>query len=281
MRWRGRRQSSNISDRRGAGGKIAGGGIGFFIVAIIVALLGGDPSYFFAEGVERTVQSSQFSQKIPDDQQDELADFVSVVLAETEDTWNAKFAEGDMMYREPTLVLFNGVVDSHCGRAQSAMGPFYCPLDQTVYIDLNFFYDLKNRHDAPGDFAQAYVIAHEVGHHVQNLTGVLEKTHQAQRSLPKAEANEVSVRTELMADCLAGVWAHSVNNRNLLEDGDIQEALNAASQIGDDILQEQAQGYVVPDSFTHGSSDQRRRWFDRGFSNGQPEDCNSFEAGAL
>ena len=278
MKWRGRRGSSNVSDRRGRGGVgIAGGGIGFIVVAVIVALLGGDPSYFLSEGISRTVQSSQqFSQNIPQAEQDEMVGFVSVVLAETEDTWHEKFEQAGMTYRAPVLVLYNGVVQSDCGRGQAAMGPFYCPLDETVYLDLNFFYDLKNRHNAPGDFAQAYVIAHEVGHHVQNITGVLERTQRASAQLPEAQANAVSVKTELMADCLAGVWAHSVEQRDLLESGDFDEAINAASQIGDDILQEQARGYSVPDSFTHGSSAERRTWFDKGFQSGNPEACDSF-----
>lgn len=266
MQWRNRRQSGNIEDRRGAGGKIAGGGLGFLGLAFVVYLLGGDPSYLFQEGINRTINSATNREKIPDDEQDQIVKFVSVVLAETEDTWKTQLAAADIRYQEPTLVFFSGMVSSACGTAQSAMGPFYCPLDQKIYIDVNFFYDLANRHNASGDFAQAYVIAHEVGHHVQNILGVLEKANQHKARMRTAEANQVSVQTELMADCLAGVWANSIDNKGLLEEGDIKEALNAASQIGDDRLQEQAQGYAVQDSFTHGSSAQRYRAFNNGYN---------------
>jgi predicted metalloprotease len=275
MRWQGRGRSSNVQDRRGmgTGGKMAGGGLGFIAIAVVVALLGGDPSALFQEGLNRTI-SSQISpqSRFSEAEQQEMVDFVSVVLAETEDTWGRYFAAQDAQYPQPSMIIFSGGTDSGCGFAQSAVGPFYCPVDQNLYIDLDFFYDLKTRHGAPGDFAQAYVIAHEVGHHIENVLGVLERA-QGQNT---AGATGSSVRIELMADCLAGVWAADVNNKGLIEEGDIEEALNAASQIGDDTLQQQAQGRVVPDSFTHGSSAQRYEWFKKGYDNGQLESCDTF-----
>jgi predicted metalloprotease len=215
-------------------------------------------------------------------QEEQLADFVSVVLADTEDTWQALFAQMQRTYEEPKLVLFSGVVQSACGMAQAAMGPFYCPVDQKVYIDLSFYQDLKQRYGAPGDFAQAYVIAHEVGHHVQNLLGISGQVQSARRSAGEAEGNRLSVRLELQADCLAGVWAnHADRSRQVLEEGDLEEALRAASSVGDDRLQRQSRGYVAPDSFTHGSSEQRVRWFKRGISSGKLEACDTFEAAQL
>lgn len=280
MKWRGRRASRNIQDRRhfGGKGKAAGGGIAFLVIGGIVALLGGDPSFFLQEGINRTFQTAPGSgpSKIPKEQQDELVQFVSVVLAETETTWNKQFAAMNMAYPEPTLVFFTGAVTSACGRAQSAMGPFYCPADQKIYIDLDFFYDLAKRHNAAGDFAQAYVIAHEVGHHVQHVLGVLEQSQAAKSRGSKIEANKISVKTELMADCFAGLWAKDVDQKGLLEQGDIREALNAATQIGDDRLQQQAHGHVVPDSFTHGSGEQRYAWFERGYKTGDINACNTF-----
>ncbi|MCB1650672.1 MAG: neutral zinc metallopeptidase [Alphaproteobacteria bacterium] len=279
MRWKGRTRSQNVEDRRGNGKVAVGGGLGFIGVAIVIALLGGDPTYFLNEGISRTIESaSQPRTQISKEEQDELAKFVSVVLAETEDTWGRSFAAQGLDYPEPSMVLFTGAVNSACGQAQSAMGPFYCPLDQKVYIDLDFFYDLKNRHDAPGDFAQAYVVAHEVGHHVQNVLGVLERSNALKLRMNAREANQVSVRTELMADCFAGMWAADSSRKGLLDEGDIEEALNAASRIGDDVLQNQARGYVVPDSFTHGSGAQRYRWFNRGFKTGDLDACDTFAA---
>src|SRR5688572_2899645 len=275
MRWQGRGRSSNVQDRRGSGsgGKMAGGGLGLLAVAVVVALLGGDPSALFQEGLNRTINSQISPQsRFSEAEQQEMVDFVSVVLAETEDTWGRYFAAQNAQYPQPSMIIFSGGTDSGCGFAQSAVGPFYCPVDQNLYIDLDFFYDLKTRHGAPGDFAQAYVIAHEVGHHIENVLGVLERA-QGQNS---AGASGSSVRIELMADCLAGVWAADVNNKGLIEEGDIEEALNAASQIGDDTLQQQAQGHVVPDSFTHGSSAQRYEWFKKGYDNGQLESCDTF-----
>jgi hypothetical protein len=208
-----------------------------------------------------------------------MADFVSVVLADTEDTWGNLFRQNGENYVEPKLVLFSNAVQSACGSASSAVGPFYCPADQKVYIDLSFYQDLKDKLNAPGDFAQAYVIAHEVGHHVQNLMGISSKVRTLQRQASRAEANQLSVRLELQADCFAGIWAHHANrSRQILEAGDVEEALNAASSIGDDRLQSQSTGRVVPDSFTHGSSAQRVRWFKRGIQTGEPAQCNTFAA---
>lgn len=280
MRWQLGRKSDNVEDRRGRGGSgqmIVGGGIGTVILAVIVTLLGGDHRMVFQESVP--AQNSQVSRS---PQEEKLVDFVSVVLADTEDTWNGLFRQMGGTYQEPKLVLFSGEVDSACGYAQAAMGPFYCPADRRVYIDLSFYEDLQYRHGAPGDFAQAYVIAHEIGHHVQNLLGISSQVHQRRRQVSKTEGNQLSVMLELQADCFAGVWAnHADRQRQILEQGDIEEALNAASSIGDDRLQRQAQGYVVPDSFTHGSSQQRVRWFSQGLKTGDIEQCNTFEAKSL
>ena len=275
MRWQMGRRSSNVEDRRG-GGRVpiaaGGGGIGVILIAIIAMFLGVDPS-FILEGEQTTYAPSQTGQS------DELSDFVSVVLADTEDVWHPIFRQLGRTYQEPKLVLFNGQVSSACGLAQAAVGPFYCPADQKVYIDLAFYQDLKTRHNAPGDFAQAYVIAHEVGHHVQTLLGVSEQVHRAKKQVSQLESNQLSVRQELQADCFAGIWAnHAQRARNVLEQGDLEEALNAASQIGDDTLQRQAQGFAVPDSFTHGSSTQRVRWFRKGFQSGQLETCDTFNS---
>jgi predicted metalloprotease len=213
---------------------------------------------------------------------DPMKEFVSVVLADTEDTWGALFQQAGAQYQEPTLVLFSGAVQSACGFAQAAVGPFYCPADRKLYIDLDFYGDLRERFGAPGDFAQAYVIAHEIGHHVQNLLGIADKVRGAQQRVSQSEGNELSVRMELQADCLAGIWAHHANrSRQILEEGDVEEALNAASQIGDDRMQMRAQGYVSPDSFTHGSAEQRARWFRHGLETGDLEGCNTFQAARL
>jgi uncharacterized protein len=277
MRWQLGRKSDNVEDRRGTGASgpmIVSGGIGTIILAVIVTLLGGDPRMVFQDSTP--LQNSPVSRS---PEEEKLVDFVSVVLADTEDTWNSLFNQMGGTYEEPKLVLFSGAVDSACGYAQAAMGPFYCPADRKVYIDLNFYEDLKNRHGAPGDFAQAYVIAHEIGHHVQNLMGISNQVHQMQRQVSKTEGNQLSVMLELQADCFAGVWAnHADRQRQILEQGDIEEALNAATSIGDDRLQRQAQGYVVPDSFTHGSSKQRVRWFSQGLQTGDIKQCNTFEA---
>ncbi|MEN8108217.1 MAG: neutral zinc metallopeptidase [Pseudomonadota bacterium] len=279
MRWRHGRRSSNIDDRRGKrlrGGAFKGG-IGAIVIALALAyFLGIDPQVLLQlqQGSGPAISQEEYS---PSPEEQQLADFVSVVLADTEDTWNAIFSNSGKNYREPVLVMFTGSVQSACGMASAAIGPFYCPADNKVYIDLSFFDDLKRRHGAPGDFAQAYVIAHEVGHHVQNLLGISGKVRSAQHGLGKVESNELSVQLELQADCFAGLWGnHADRSRQVLEQGDIEEALNAASAIGDDRLQQEAQGYVVPDSFTHGTSGQRVRWFRKGIESGDINACNTF-----
>ena len=279
MRWRDQRESENVEDRRGVRpGRVVGGGIGIVFVVIVAMLFGVDPGQLI-QMFEETVPTQQEAQVQPGSPADELGKFVSVVLADTEDTWNELFRTMGKTYKEPKLVLFSGSVDSACGFAQAAMGPFYCPGDHKVYIDLRFYQEMKQRFKAPGDFAQAYVIAHEVGHHVQNLLGILPKVHMMQQQSGKAEANRLSVQLELQADCLAGVWGyHAGKTRKLLEDGDAEEALNAASRLGDDRIQKQNQGYVVPDSFTHGSSAQRAGWFRRGFETGDISMCDTFSA---
>jgi len=282
MRWEFGRRSTNVEDRRGTqiSGPVVGGGIGAIVLSLIVALLGGDPSVIWDQ---QQAPSDRPGTEAPQRQRsaadDRMADFVSVVLADTEDTWQTLFRQSGATYVEPKLVLYSGAVESACGFARSAVGPFYCPADQKLYIDLSFYEDLKNRHQAPGDFAQAYVIAHEVGHHVQNLMGISDKVRAMQRRVDRVEANQLSVRLELQADCFAGIWANRANrSRQILEEGDIEEALNAASSIGDDRLQSQARGYVTPDSFTHGSSAQRVRWFKQGIQTGNPAQCNTFAA---
>jgi len=286
MRWKTGRRSQNIQDRRRTGGYrrgggspmvVGGGGIGMVIFAIVIALLGGDPTILLDTAAPVSQSPSGAPYEAPSAAEDELADFTSVVLADTEDTWNRIFPqEFGGSYREPQLVLFTGVVQSACGTAQSAVGPFYCPTDQQVYIDLDFYRSLRSQLGAPGDFAQAYVIAHEVGHHVQNLIGISEQVRAAQRRMSQTNANQLSVAQELQADCFAGVWANSAGQRNLLEAGDIQEALNAASQIGDDTLQRNQRGYINPDSFTHGTSAQRVEWFRRGLQFGDVDQCDTF-----
>ena len=278
------RRSSNIEDRRGGNSSlvVGGGGLGALVLALVVTMLGGDPSIVLDQ-VAQSPSQSQTSSRQTSPAEDELAEFTSIVLADTEDTWHQIFREEiGQPYQEPALVLFSGSVQSGCGAAQSAMGPFYCPADQKVYIDLSFYNDLKSRHQAPGDFAQAYVVAHEVGHHVQNILGISNQVRQLQSRASKAEANQLSVRLELQADCFAGVWANRADKaRDILESGDIEEALNAASQIGDDRLQEQSRGFVVPESFTHGSSAQRVRWFRQGLATGNIEQCNTFSGGQV
>jgi len=282
MRWKTGRRSSNIEDRRGqriAGGTVIKGGIGTIVLTLALAyFLGIDPMVLLQlqQGGGEPVAGEVYQ---PTPQEAELADFVSVVLADTEDTWRKIFRESGRTYEEPRLVLFSGAINSACGMASAAMGPFYCPADRKVYIDLAFFEDLRRQHGAPGDFAQAYVIAHEVGHHVQNLLGISNQVRSAQHGLGKAEANSLSVQQELQADCFAGLWGnHADRSRQVLEQGDIEEALNAATAIGDDRLQKQAQDYVVPESFTHGTSRQRVEWFKRGIESGDFERCNTFDA---
>jgi uncharacterized protein len=282
MKLGGQRTSGNIEDRRGMGPVAMGGvGVGGIILAIIAAFMGIDPSVVLdtASRVSPPPGEAQAPQKAGPP--DEMQVFVSKVLASTEDTWQEIFRASGQDYREPKLVLFTGATRSACGVGQAAMGPFYCPNDERVYIDLSFYRDLRARFKAPGDFAQAYVIAHEVGHHVQNQLGVMEKLQAMQGRVSKQEFNRASVRVELQADCFAGVWAHHAGSRNLLDPGDLEEGLNAASAIGDDRMQKQAQGYVVPESFTHGSSEQRVRWFKRGMDSGRMQDCDTFRARSL
>lgn len=292
MRWEGNRQSSNVEDMRGSGGGLGGlGGLGgrsIGIGTIVLALVGGavlgvNPLTLLGiltGGGAPAVQQQGPAPAPP--QNDPMAQFVSTVLADTEDVWKQLFSQGGATYREPKLVLFRGAVPTACGTGQSAMGPFYCPADQKVYIDLGFYETLKTRMGAPGDFAQAYVIAHEVGHHVQHILGITEQVERARRSGSRADANNMSVRLELQADCFAGVWAHHAQNaRQILEQGDIEEAMNAAEKIGDDALQRSAGRAVVPDSFTHGSSAQRQRWFSTGIKTGSVKSCDTFSARTL
>lgn len=293
MRWRTGRRSSNVEDLRGRGGGLPGGirigggrglGLGGIIIILIVSwLLGINPLTLLEGGL--TTGTQPFEDTRPTDTattqsgQDEMKEFVSVVLADTEVTWHGIMQEMGSTYREPKLVLFSGAVNSACGFAQSAVGPFYCPADEKVYIDLDFYRDLRDRFRAPGDFAQAYVIAHEVGHHVQKLLGIEQKVRQVQSQASRTEANRLSVLMELQADCFAGLWAyHADQDRGRIEPGDFDEALTAASAIGDDRLQKESTGRVTPDSFTHGTSEQRMRWFQTGLRSGNPQDCDTFSA---
>jgi predicted metalloprotease len=305
MRWRGRRQSDNIEDARGQGGGFrmpggfgrtsspgggvriptgrSGGGLSITTIVILVVLFfalracGIDPLEMLAGGGTPPGGGGQLvEQEDGTTASDEMKQFVGVVLAETEDVWNGIFQAEGAQYREPTLRLFSGQVQSACGFASSASGPFYCPGDSKVYLDTTFFDQLAKQFGASGDFAQAYVIAHEVGHHVQNLTGVLPKFNEMRQQMTEVEANQMSIRVELQADCFAGVWAHFTAQKGLLEEGDVEEALNAAQQIGDDTLQKKMQGYVVPESFNHGTSEQRQTWFARGLQSGRLADCDTF-----
>lgn len=312
MRWRGRRQSSNIEDRRGrrsAGGgfgglggmgrgmggrtvrlprgrAVGGGGLGIgtIVILLIVAwALGINPLSFLGGGGT----STQFGPQVGTDAgqsgapSDEGGQFVATVLADTEDTWNAIFSSAGESYREPTLVLFSGSTSSACGFASAATGPFYCPADQKVYIDLAFYDELRSRFEAPGDFAEAYVIAHEIGHHVQNLLGILPKVNAERQRVGERESNQLSIMVELQADCFAGIWAYASERLGVVEDGDIDEALNAAAAVGDDAIQRRTQGYVVPESFNHGTSEQRARWFRRGYQTGSIDSCDTFGAATL
>ena len=274
-------QSSNVDDRRGQsfGGRgLIGGGIGTLVLVVVGLFFGIDPRVILGLAeTAQTVQESRAPQGPAKAPTDQAGQFVSGVLLDTEKTWNALFKQLGREYREPKVVIFERATRSACGTGQSAMGPFYCPLDQTVYIDLSFYRALQERFKAPGDFAQAYVIAHEVGHHVQNQLGIMEKTQALRQRLNEAQSNALSVRVELQADCFAGVWAHHAGNRNLLEAGDVEEAMRAAAAIGDDNIQRRTQGQIVPESFTHGSSEQRVRWFMTGMKSGQITACNTFE----
>lgn len=284
MRWQGRRESDNVEDRRGQSGSPMGGGGGFRlpsgkggIVLLIIVLVAG---YY---GVDLTgmltgepVSQQQTTQRTISPQDEEAAKFTKVILADTEDTWDAIFKDMGRQYPQPKLVMYRGATRTACGTGQSVMGPFYCPADSTVYIDLSFYDEMRNKLGAGGDFAQGYVIAHEVGHHVQKLLGIESKVRQLQQNASQAEANRLSVKMELQADCFAGVWGYNMQKQDYMETGDLQEALNAAEAIGDDRLQQQSQGRVVPDSFTHGTSQQRYTWFKRGFDSGDPAQCNTF-----
>lgn len=280
MRWRSGRRSSNIEDRRGqrAAPKILGGGVGTIVVILIAMYFGVDPAPLLetmqSVGPASSTGTSPTAEQL---ENDPLADMVSVVVADTEDVWTAIFAQQGQRYEAPKLVMFTGATQSACGVGQAAMGPFYCPADRKAYIDLGFYDQMKMRFNAPGDFAQAYVIAHEIGHHVQNLLGISGKVHSMKQQLSKADANALSVRLELQADCFAGVWANRADKaRNIIESGDVEEALNAASAIGDDTLQKQSGRGVVPESFTHGTSAQRQKWFRAGLQSGDPDMCNTF-----
>ena len=305
MKWRGREQSSNIEDRRGQGGGLGGlggspfgrggggiriptggrgsrGGIGSLIGIVVVlgiiwAVTGTNPIDILSGGSTTSSSSASSSSQLPTTgEQSELRDFVGVVVKETEDLWGQVFAASNEDYPEPTVVLFSNAVNTACGAADSSMGPFYCPGDQKVYIDLSFYDQLREQFGAPGDFAQAYVLAHEVGHHIQNITGVLPEFNRRRQSMSQEQANAYSVRVELQADCYAGVWANYAGQEDLLDNGDIEEALNAANQIGDDTLQKRMQGFAVPKTFNHGTSAQRKTWFERGYTSGNPGDCDTF-----
>jgi uncharacterized protein len=286
MQWRGRRESGNVDDQRGSGGGGGGmmfkGGIGTVVIVVVISLiLGKNPLTLLQQvnGGGGLVDTQQSSEYVPSPEEEELASFVKVVLASTEDVWHDQMRE----YRDPTLVLFSGSVQSACGNASASTGPFYCSEDERVYIDLSFYEELKNSLGAPGDFAQAYVIAHEVGHHVQHILGITDKVHAMRSQLSEEEYNKLSVKLELQADFLAGVWANHADKTDnaFIEQDDLEEAINAASAIGDDRLQKQSQGYVTPDSFTHGTSEQRVRWFTKGFKTGDINQGDTFNTDNL
>ena len=304
MKWRGRQQSSNIEDRRGqTGGGLGGlggspfgnrggirlptgggsrGGMGSLIgIVVVLGLIwmftGTNPLDMLTGGQTNSGTTANSSSQVPTTgEPSELRDFVGVVVKETEDLWTGVFAQQNETYPAPKVVLFTGGVDTACGAADSSTGPFYCPGDQKVYIDLSFYDQLRDQFGAPGDFAQAYVLAHEIGHHIQNITGVLPEFNQRRASMSQEQANAYSVRVELQADCYAGVWANYAGQEDLLDNGDVEEALNAANQIGDDTLQERMQGFAVPKTFNHGTSAQRKTWFERGYTSGNPGDCDTF-----
>lgn len=300
MRWRGERQSDNIDDQRGAGGfgggmprrvgmgvKAGGlGGFGLIILVILALVFGVDPSALLqmvpSGQSPATYTGSPSSSPSQSAGHNEMKQFVATVLGSTEDVWNSMFKKMGGQYQDPTLVMFSGMVRSACGMAQSASGPFYCPLDHKLYLDTSFFDELDRRFGAPGDFAQAYVIAHEVGHHVQNLLGILPKVEQMKQQVSRTDANALSVMVELQADCFAGVWANQAQQvKKILEAGDIEEGIRAAGAVGDDRIQKQTQGYVVPDAFTHGSSAQRAAWFRKGLQSGDLRSCDTFNAPQL
>ena len=291
MQWQGRRRSTNVEDRRGAGGgggfggggrRIAvGGGLGGVVLIVLYLLFGGDLSQLTQGSGETTATTAESGSKLSTSDQ-EMGEFVSVVLADIEDVWNAQFKAMGKTYREPKLVLFTGSVDSACGYAGSSVGPFYCPGDEKVYLDLVYFEDMERALNFEGDFALAYVIAHEVGHHIQNQLGIMDEVSKLQQRVSKTRSNELSVRLELQADFLAGVWAHYARTtQGFIDSADIEEGLNAASAVGDDRIMKRQQGYVVPDAFTHGSSEQRVRWFRKGLDTGDVEQGDTFNAGRL
>lgn len=274
MRWMGNRESNHVEDRRGGGGLMIGGGIGSIVIGLLYLLLGGDPAVVVNQVIQNQNQTTASQ---TDEASEKLASFSKVVLGLTEDVWDSIYQSSNDQYQPPTLVLFTQQTQSGCGFASAATGPFYCPGDQKVYIDLSFFKALSDRFNAPGEFAMAYVIAHEVGHHIQHLNGTAAAVDRMRSTLSEKEFNQLSVKLELQADFLAGVWAHHANQlKNILEPGDIEAALNAANAIGDDRLQQQAQGYIVPDAFTHGTSKQRMYWFKKGFDTGDPKQGNTF-----
>lgn len=285
MKWRGRRGNANVEDRRGSGGGkglAVGGGLGGIVLILIVTFLGGDPGILLdGMGGNGSGGSSTGEPYQATEQEEELADFVSVVLADTEEVWTEVFAEEGMQYEEPTLVLFTDSVQSACGTAGASVGPFYCPADYKLYIDLDFYGELQRQFNAPGDFAMAYVIAHEVGHHVQNLLGVMQEVQPLRNQLSEEEYNKVQVQLELQADYLSGVWAHHAQEMGYLEEGDLEEALTAAAAVGDDTIQMRSRGYVVPESFTHGTSEQRKEWFYKGFEAGNLDEGDTFSADGL
>lgn len=285
MLWKGRRQSDNVEDVRGGGGmggKVIGGGIGTLVIAVIIYFMGGDPSQVLQQAGSVPQQQTSSEPYQESAQEKEGREFIATILAETEDVWNKQFPQQfGKNYEEPKLRIFSGETQSGCGGASSSMGPFYCPGDNMVYIDLSFYDDLQNKLNAPGDFTMAYVIAHEVGHHIQHLLGISDKVHAMRSRLSEAEFNKLSVKLELQADFLAGVWAHYTQTKGIIEPGDIEEALNAANAIGDDRLQKQASGRVVPDAFTHGTSAQRMRWFKKGYETGDVEQGDTFNAAEL
>jgi uncharacterized protein len=279
MRWESGRRSSNVQDRRGMGavGMAGGGGIGVLVLVLIVSFVSGQNPLDVLQQVEQTAPQAEAGPAAEPPADDPQAQMVRAVLADTEDTWRRIFRENGGTYEDPRLVLFEGQVRSACGAASAAVGPFYCPADRNVYLDLSFFRDLDQRFGAPGDFAQAYVIAHEVGHHVQTLLGTSSQVQSARARASERQANELSVRQELQADCYAGVWGNHASQRNWLEAGDVEEGLRAAAAIGDDRLQRRSQGHVVPESFTHGSSEQRQQWLQRGLQSGDIRQCDTFK----
>ncbi len=285
MKWEGQRESENVEDRRGMGGGhiAAGGGLGLVAMVVLALFFGVDPSQLLNQMGDQQVSSDQPSGPYQETAEEaQRSKFARVVLADTEDTWTSIFRDAGRQYEQPHLVLFSGSVDSACGYAQAAMGPFYCPNDHKVYLDLSFFDDMDGKLQAGGDFAKAYVIAHEIGHHVQTLLGITSQVASARGGGSGEGSTGLSVRTELQADCFAGVWANRTEKeKHILESGDIDAALNAAAAVGDDRLQQRARGYVVPESFTHGTSQQRSRWFRRGFDSGDLNQCDTFGASSL